>query len=133
MNRSLATILLLTLALLAVSAWACYLSISATGDGRESFRDKHEWAILQSIEAINRGTAIPSIEFRQSEGCRVVCLPALNGERIWIMLNPQSAPYYKQLPPGNYALSKAQFAQIAAQRPISTVEECLSSHVLPER
>ena len=124
------TITLLSVALFAVSGWAWFLHSTCTGDGRESSRDKTEWSILQALEATHRDSAISTVEFTERDGCRIICLPALDGSRTWIMLNPQSPPYYKQMPQTEYTLSEDQYSQIVRDHsPISTVELCLSSHV----
>lgn len=109
-------------------AWRLYSGCD--GDGAESFGDKHEWSILQVLESRSRGTAISQLEFSQHEEYRIVALPALTGERTWIMLNPHSPPFYKQMPQTNYSLTEEQYQQIVrTQHPTSTVELCLSSHV----
>ena len=124
------TTTLLALAFLGSSAFALPLYSRCNGDGRESFGDKHECSILQTLEARNRDKPISGLEFSQHEEYRILALPALTGERVWIMLNPQSPPYYKQMPHTDYTLTEEQYQQIVrTQRPISTVDECLSSHV----
>jgi len=121
---------LLALGLLASSGFAWLLYSRCNGDGRESFGDKHEWSILQVLESRGRGTPISGLEFTQHEEYRILALPAVTGERIWIMLKPQSPPYYKQMPHTDYTLTEEQYREIVdTQRPISTVDECLSSHV----
>ena len=122
---------MLPFTLLITAGWALFLHMTCTGDGRESFRDKFEWSVLQSLEAQHRNTAIFTTEFTKHEDCQIICIPASNGERIWIMLNPHSPPYYKQMPPcENYSLSEEQYQQIVRDyRPISTVDECLRSHI----
>jgi hypothetical protein len=124
------TAALLAAALLAIPVAWFYGRTTSTGDGRESFTDKHEWSIMQLLHA-RRGTdPISGLEFSQHEDYRIVSLPAVTGERIFIMLNPQSAPYYKQMPHTDYELSEDQYLQIVrTQKPTSTVDECLSSHI----
>jgi hypothetical protein len=120
----------LWLLLLALGGWSWLLYTHCNGDGRESFGDKHEWSILQVLESRGRGTPVSALEFSQHEEYRILALPAVTGERIWIMLNPQSPPYYKQMPQTDYTLTEEQYWQVVrTQRPISTVDECLSSHV----
>ena len=121
---------ILAVLFVASSALAWLLYSRCDGDGRESFGDKHEWSILQMLEARGRGTPISGLEFSQHDEYRILALPAVTGERIWIMLNPQSPPYYKQMPHTDYNLTDEQYWQIVrTQKPISTVDECLSSHV----
>lgn len=107
---------------------------SCTGDGRESLLDKREWSILQALEFRRRGAPITGIEFTTDEDYKIICLPGVSGGRVWIMLNPKRPPYYKQLPQEDYTLSEDQLAEILrTQQPISTVEECLSSHARRKR
>jgi hypothetical protein len=54
---------LLALGFLAAIIAVFYIRISCSVDGRESFGDKREWSILQSLEATHRGTAISGLEF----------------------------------------------------------------------
>ena len=104
--------------------WSC------NGDGREAFGDKHEWSILQTLEARGRSTPVSTLEFSEYERYHIVSLKATTGERVWIMLNPHSPPYYKQMPPADYILTEEQLRKILqSRRAISTVEECLRSHV----
>ena len=125
-----AVLVALILLLLAMGGWAWLLYAHCDGDGRESFGDKHEGSIMQVLDARHGAEPISGLEFSQHEEYRIVSLPAVTGERISIMLNPQSAPYYKQMPHTDYTLSEDQYWQIVrTQRPISTVDECLSSHV----
>jgi hypothetical protein len=121
---------LVTVGFVLSSAIAGLLYWSCNGDGRESFGDKHEWSILQTLEARGRDTHVSTLEFSEYERYHIVSLPAATGERIWIMLNPHSPPYYKQMPPADYTLTQEQLWQILQRdRAISTVEECLRSHV----
>jgi hypothetical protein len=124
---------LLAVGFIASSLLAWLLYCGCNGDGRESFGDKHEWSILQVLEYRSRGTSISGLEFSQHEKYRIVALPAVTGERMWIMLNPQSPPYYKQMPQTNYTLTEGQYQQIVrTQHPTATVEVCLSSHLQRE-
>jgi hypothetical protein len=124
-----AAVPLLVLALMVLSAWVWFLHATCTGDGRESFTNKHEWSILQSLPA-RHTEPVPGIQFTQHEAYRIISLPSVSGERLWIMLNPQSPPYYKQMPHGDYELTADQLSQVVRSwQPISTVEQCLESHV----
>jgi hypothetical protein len=110
-------------------------SCSRPGDGRESGSDKHEWSILQSLESAPP-TADSSrkekIQFMEVEGYSVVRLLAPDAKTpIWIMMDPRSPPFYKQMPPDlNYSLTK-QDLEIIWKRahPITTVEQALESHL----
>src|SRR5207253_11009945 len=115
---------LLPLGLLAVIVAVFYIRISCAVDGRESPGDKREWSILQSLEATHRDSPISNLEFSQYEGYHIVCVPsAADSKRVWIMLDPRSPPFYKQIPHDSYSLSRDQYAQITATRhATSTVE-----------
>jgi len=112
-------------------AMACAL-ISCTGrpgDGREGGSDKIEWSILQSMKA-PAGPPIHEVEFVEVNGYHIVCVPRDGDQtRVWIMMDPKSPPFYKQLPSGNYWLTEDQIENIRKRtNPISTVLQALESH-----
>lgn len=86
--------------------------------------------MLQVLEAEHRGSPIRNIEFNEMNGYHIVCVPGINnGERIWIMMDPKSPPYYKQIPGGNYLLTKEQIDVIReTTNPTSTALGVLESH-----
>lgn len=97
--------------------------------GPESPAGKHESSVIETIEAKNRNRAISEMEWVKEDGYDLICLES-RGHRIWIMLNPREAPYYKQMPKGNYKLTSRQLDRIKASGlASSTVLECLASHV----
>lgn len=51
--------------------------------------------------------------------------------RLWIMLDPQSPPFYKQIPANlNFSLTDNEFDSILRSgNPISTVQQALESHL----
>jgi len=101
------------------------------GDGREGGSDKQEWSILQDLEAKHRGEKIKTIEFLEVDGYQIMCIPR-DGDniRLWIMADPKSPPFYKQLPSGNYLLTKENIQEIQSRaNPTSTVLEALESHL----
>jgi hypothetical protein len=104
------------------------------GDGRESPTDKHEWSILQGLEYSNRNNK--NIEFKivEESDYSIAVIPNENGiGAIFIMLNPKSAPFYKQMPNKLFVLSKDQLNEIRKnEKIISTVEEVLRSHLKHE-
>ena len=118
-----------TPALLLLALVAC-TSCGRPGDGREGGSDKIEWSILQSLEATHRDSPIHDIECSEDNGYHIVCLPRVGDQkRVWIMVDPKSPPYYKQLPPGDYSLTKDQINMIREKtNPTSTVLEVLESH-----
>ena len=61
----------------------------------------------------------------------VICVPRHDDRtRIWIMADPKSPPFYKQMPEGNYWLTKEQLEEIRKQaNPITTVLDALESHL----
>ena len=124
---------LLAVAVLCIAALIFYIHFMCSGDGREGGSDKREWSILQSLEVTHRGQPISDIEFHDFEQYHIICIPAATSrKRIWIMLNPESPTYYKQLSEAEseYFLLPDQLSQITrARHTISTVEDCLGSHV----
>lgn len=104
------------------------------GDGRESGTDKHEWSILQNLEYLNRNNKNVKFEVIEESGYSIAIIP--NEDSIGvivIMLNPKSAPFYKQMPNKFFILSKERFDLIMKNKDlISTVEEALISHLKNE-
>ena len=116
----------------AVAAFAAFfVARRCSVDGRESSGDKREWSILQSLEATHRGQPIADLEFVERGGYQLVCLPGDAVEpRLWIMLDPQNPPFYKQLPQHHYSLSREQYQRIVSTgHTTSTVADVLESHV----
>jgi hypothetical protein len=109
-----------------------YIRTACSGDGHESGSDKHEWSLTQVIEARNGNRAVSDLEFIDDEDYHIVGIPNVQGKTTWVMLNPQSPPYYKQFG-ANYSLTKEQLQRITgARHVISTVEQALESHVQGE-
>ncbi len=99
------SIFLSTLALVACSA--------ADPNARESAGEKAEWSVLQAAEYKARGALQASPEVQTVEGYELLVVPGVDGKNIWVMLNPTAPPYYKQLPEGQFSLSKAYVAQLS--------------------
>ena len=100
------------------------------GDGYESGSDKREWSVLQGLESSRRHEKIDKIEFSHHAEYWIVCVPRHDDHtRIWIMMDPASPPFYKQMPKGNYWLTKEQIEEIRLKtNPITTVLQALESH-----
>jgi hypothetical protein len=118
---------LVPLAFVAAIVAVFYVRGSCAVDGRESFGDKSEWSILQSLDATHRDSRIADLEFTDRDGYHMACIPgAADGRRVWIMLDPRHPPFYKQMPQDSYSLSREQYDTIIATRHVtSTVEEAL--------
>jgi hypothetical protein len=103
------------------------------GDGRESAGDEREWSILQTAELETRSQRDSIGTFRNVDGYELMAVSRDGDARtIWIMLQPAHAPFYKQMPEGNYWISDEQVQELASQgRVTSTVESALRSHVRP--
>jgi len=99
--------------------------------GRESFGEKHEWSILQSHEYDARENLVATPKFIGADGYVLLLVPSSDGSKnIWIMLSPKSPPFYKQMPQGNYGISRSLLDTISRQGiASSTVQEVLASHV----
>ena len=101
---------------------------SADPNARETVGEKSEWSVLQSIEFSERGKlkAQPALFSIQSYDLLVV--PGLEKQNIWIMLNPTSPPYYKQMPEGQFSLPRSYVEQLIRQKKLGyTVEQVLLS------
>ena len=124
MNR----LLHMTWLVLAASLTSC----GRPGDGQESGSDKREWSILQAFEANNRSTPVLGVEMTEHEDYKIASLMAEDGiTRLWIMLDPASPPFYKQMPSNhNFSLTKDELEKIRVEgTPITTTYQALKSHL----
>jgi hypothetical protein len=111
---------------------ALMVSCGRPGDGQESGSSKSEWSILQTLEGSNRGTKISNPEVTDYEEHVILSLMARDGvTRLWIMLDPKSPPYYKQMPPKlNYDISETELEKVrTTANPISSTYQTLESHL----
>jgi hypothetical protein len=106
------------------------ISACSNGDGVESSGDKREWSILQGVELQQRGHVPSGPELKSVDGYALLSVPSLDAsQRIWIMLWPTSPPFYKQMPEGNFELSRAFLLELMRNHQVSsTVYEALRSH-----
>jgi hypothetical protein len=108
------------------------LAFMSCGSDPESPAAKHEWSVLEAVEARNTLGESAELEWSELSGYHFVGLRS-NAHHIWIMLDPAVAPYYKQIPRGNYQLTARELQKIKDKGfANSTVIECLSSHVASE-
>jgi len=122
---------IVTGAVLAACGWQIFHRVF----GGEELASKAEWSALQITEHEHRDSTTKRIEMAKTAGHQLVAIPAPGtGKKIWIMLNPRNPPYYKQLPQGDFSLSREQLNQILASREVSsTVEGCLRSHLASDQ
>jgi hypothetical protein len=109
-------------------------SCSNGGGGKEAAASKYEWSILQNLESSSREQLDLSFQLLKVDVYSIVLLPNNGGKgAIYIMLNPKSPPYYKQMPNKQFTITKDQFRQIlSTDAIISDVEEALRSHIYNE-
>ena len=112
---------------LAICGWLVYRRIFSN----EELASKPEWSIVQAASSRDRDKHSTKIEVVKIDEYTVVGIPVHDARKeIWIMLNPRNPPYYKQIPQGSYTLSKEDLKTILTSGVvISTVENCLESHV----
>ena len=110
---------------------ACGCAESADPNGREGGSDKHEWSILQVASSKSTGPVPSAGEVFVEGGYDLLSVPSIDGStRIWIMLWPKSSPYYKQMPRGNYRISRAVLDDLVRANKVSaTVQEALAGHL----
>jgi len=79
---------------------------------------------------MDQSSPIHDVEFTETDGYHFICVPRDGDQkRVWIMMDPKSPPFYKQMPSGNYWLTEDQIEIIWKKtNPISTVFEALKSH-----
>jgi hypothetical protein len=89
--------------------------------GCNEFEAKSEYAALQEVEYANRRTVISKAEIVKNHGYLIAGIRATGGkENIWILLNPKTHPYYKQIPQVNFTITHADLERI---RQISAVSD----------
>jgi hypothetical protein len=104
----------------ALALWGC-------GEGPESSSGKHEFSLLDAAAATKLALTSSTIISENNRDYLVIPKPKQN---IWIMLKPRCEPYYKQLPGGEYSISKDMFRKVQySGLASSTVLSCLESHV----
>jgi len=98
----------------------------------EELASKVEWSIVQSVEFQYRDGNERRIKIVKVDDYALAGVPvSATGRKIWVMLNSRNPPYYKQLPKGDFSLSKEDLKLILASGVVSsTVENCLESHVV---
>lgn len=102
------------------------ISFSFKG-GRDSFGGKHEFSLMDVASAsVINSSEVQIIKKDEHHFCVV----PQSDRHIWIMLNPQFEPFYKQMPKGSYVLSKEDFLKIQSSGLASgTVLAVLESHI----
>lgn len=99
--------------------------------GVESPGDKREWSILQTVEFSTRSERINRIQFRTAYNYELMGVPrSSDGCVIWVMLKPEYGALYKQMPEGNFWISRDVYDKLNARSAMSdTVEQALRSHL----
>ena len=114
-----------------IALFTALAGCTGSSEDRESFGGKSEWSILQGVEYDTRGSAVASPVERTIGQYKLVGLPSMDGKRtIWVMLNPQHPPLYKQMPDGGYRISRTHLDSITHARSATPeVLAVLASHV----
>jgi len=74
---------------------------------------KPEFSILQKVELENRQDIISKPRIIERDGYIIVGCPMETEKRnTWILLNAKHSPYYKQIPQGNFTLTKEDLDRI---------------------
>jgi hypothetical protein len=96
----------------------------------ETFGEKSEWSILQSIESQNREIPLAGPVVRKIFDHEVLGVNGTSRENIWILLRTESPPFYKQMPDGQYNLPSDLVEKLEYEHRLSyTVGTVLRSHV----
>jgi hypothetical protein len=114
-----------------VALIACGLFVHHLLLSNEELASKPEWATIQIVEQQHRDKASQGMEFVSTAKYSLVGIPVNDRrKKVWIMLNPRYSPYYKQLPVGNFKISKEDLERVRASGSVSsTVANCLESHI----
>lgn len=96
----------------------------------ETFGEKSEWSTLQAIELETRSTPLSEPVQRKVIDREVLGIKGASGGNIWILLRPESPPFYKQVPEGQYDLPAALVETLDREKRLSyTVGVVLRSHI----
>ena len=97
----------------------------------ESFSSKSEWSALQGLEYDTRGKPVLSPQVRKVGEFEVLGVASMDqSTTIWILLRPDSPPYYKQMPDGNFVVPEVLLRELVdGKRISSTVAASLRSHL----
>jgi|SRR5476649_1877314 len=99
----------------------------------ETFGEKSEWSVLQSIESQTRETPLTGPVVRKIFDHEVLGVNGTSGENIWILLRTESPPFYKQIPDGQYNLPSDLVEKLEHEHRLSyTVGTVLRSQVHKE-
>lgn len=99
----------------------------------ETFGEKSEWSVLQSIESQTRDIPLTDSVVRKIFDHEVLGVTGASGGNIWILLKTESPPFYKQMPAGQYNLPLNLVEQLERGHRLSyTVGAVLRSHVQKE-
>jgi hypothetical protein len=110
--------------------WLISLCGCSDPEARETFGEKTEWSVLQSIEFEKRAVPISEPLLLVVNGYEVLGVRSSRGENVWVLLKPAAPPFYKQMPQGNYEVPKRLLARLRREHRLSyTVEQVLESRV----
>jgi len=96
----------------------------------ETTGEKSEWSTLQAIEFAERDKPLREPVLRKLDEEEILGVPGASGQNTWIMLRPESPPFYKQMPEGQYDLPAVFVDKLEQEHRVSyTVGAVLRSHV----
>ena len=106
----------------------------ACKDDPESSGAKSENSALQAMMLRHQSDSVSQVTFFTEMGFHFVCIP-YNGRKIWVMLDAQYTPYYKQQPWNqNFSLSETDFEKIEQSKVATAIViQCLGSHIAEEQ
>jgi len=99
----------------------------------ESLGSKHEWSVLEATvgNVRKRSSSTQSeVDFVSIDRCKVAVISSPSGVVV-VLLNPENAPFYKQMPAAkNFDISNESYRKIEQSGfANATVLNCLSSHI----
>jgi hypothetical protein len=109
------------------------LGVIVISSGCNETNNKEEYAILQSIEYENRSVKITDAVLREYNKHWVAGFRADNQkENVWVLLDSQCSPFYKQIPQSRFSLTSVELEKIkkirsASDKVIAVLETRLSN------
>lgn len=105
--------------LLAALCIAAYFELRSS----EELSGKREYSVLQALELKYRGQYMAKrLLIERREGfCAVGILSSSGATRVWILLDPESKPYEKEMPERAYRISRGELDWLKTQCEINAV------------
>ncbi len=89
--------------------------------GCDELSSKTEYSLLQEVEYSHRESAISGVQLKNIGNYSVAGFRADSGKKnVWVLLNAEHAPYYKQVPQSRFSLTIMELEKIRETTDVSS-------------